>query len=55
LKWSDLESAIELLKEVLNRYSAACEGQLFHVAPFKVDDLNYLLDKLHGAKPNKAS
>jgi hypothetical protein len=54
LKWPDLEGAIEFLKEVLNRYSAAYNGQLSHVTPLNVDDLNYLLDKLRAAKVKNA-
>ena len=45
-----LEGAIEFLKQVLNRYSAAYNGQLSHGTPLNVDDLNYLLDKLRAAK-----
>jgi hypothetical protein len=52
LKWSDLENAMELLKDILNRYSAAYDGAVFHIDPLNVDDLNYLLDNLHAAKPH---
>jgi AbiU2 len=50
LKWSDLENAIELLKDNLNRYSAAYDGAVFHIDQLNINDLNYLLDKLHAAK-----
>jgi len=49
LKWSDLDNALELLKEILNRYSAAYDGEVFHIEPLSVDGLNYLLDHLHQA------
>jgi hypothetical protein len=50
LKGSDLDNALELLKEILNRYSAADDGEVFHIEPLNVNDLNYLLDRLHRAK-----
>lgn len=50
LLWSDLDDAMELLKDILNRYSAVCDGQVFHLDPLNVNDLNYLLDRLHRAK-----
>jgi hypothetical protein len=46
---------MELLKDILNRYSAAYDGTVFHIDPLNVDDLNYLLDRLHNAKPKNAS
>ena len=50
LTWSDLDKAMELFKDILNRYSAAYDGGLFHIEPLNIDDLNYLLDRLHDAK-----
>jgi hypothetical protein len=50
LKWSDLDNALELLKEILNRYSAAYDGEVFRIEPLNINDLNYLLDRLHHAK-----
>jgi hypothetical protein len=44
------DNALELLKEILNRYSAAYDGEVFHIEPLNVNDLNYLLDRLHRAK-----
>ena len=52
LKWCDLDEAMELLKNLLNRYSAAYDGGVFHVEPLNANDLNYLLDCLHKAKNN---
>jgi len=54
LKWSDLDKAMELFKDILNRYSAAYDGQVFHIEPLNVDDLSYLLDRLHYAKSNNS-
>ena len=50
LKWSDLDQAMELLKDILNRYSAAYDGEVFHIEPLNVTDLNYLLDCLRKPK-----
>jgi hypothetical protein len=50
LKWSDLDQTIELLKDILNRYSAAYDGEVFHVEPLNANDLNYLLDCVRKAK-----
>ena len=47
LKWSDLDQAMELLKDILNRYSSAYDGEVFHIEPLNANDLNYLLDCLH--------
>jgi len=47
LKWSDRDQALELFKDILNRYSGAYDGGVFHIEPLNVDDLNYMLDRLH--------
>jgi hypothetical protein len=54
LKWADLDQAIELFKDILNRYSGAYDGEVFHIEPLNANDLNYLLDCLHQAR-SKAS
>lgn len=33
LKWSDLDQAMELLKDILNRYSSAYDGEVFILNP----------------------
>ena len=48
--WSDLDKAMDLFKDILNRYSAAYDGARFHIEPLNIDDLNYLLDRLHQTK-----
>jgi hypothetical protein len=50
LTWFDLDRAMELFKDILNRYSAAYDGEVFHIEPLNIDDLNYLLDRLHQTK-----
>ena len=46
LKWSDPDDAMELFKDILNRYSAAYNGEVFHLQPLNSADLNHLLDYL---------
>ena len=41
---------MELFKDILNRYSAAYDGEVFQIEPLNIDDLNYLLDRLHQTK-----
>ena len=55
LKWSDLDQALELFKDILNRYSGAYDGLVFHMEPLNVNDLNYLLDVLHSARSEDVS
>lgn len=50
LKWSDLDQSMELLKDTLNKYSAAYDGEVFHIEPLNANDLNYLLDCVRKAK-----
>jgi hypothetical protein len=50
LKWSDLDKAMELFKDILNRYSAAYDGGVFHIEPLNVNDLNDLLDYVRRAR-----
>jgi hypothetical protein len=45
--WGDLTKVIEVLREVINRYSAAYDGQLLSLTPTNINDLDYLLDRLH--------
>ncbi|SAL00165.1 hypothetical protein AWB80_07802 [Caballeronia pedi] len=50
LNWDDLDSVTELLKNTINHYSAAYDGQLFELQPLNVNDVDYLLDRLHKQK-----
>jgi hypothetical protein len=47
LKWGDLDSVTELLKDIINHYSAAFDGRLFALQPLNINDIDYLLDHLH--------
>ncbi len=50
LNWPDLDRALEIVADVLNRYSAAYDGEVAHLEPLNAGDLNYLLDRLHKAR-----
>jgi hypothetical protein len=50
LKWSDLEELIEVMKDIVNTYSAAYDGNLHELEPMNVTDVDYLLDRLHRSK-----
>jgi len=50
LKWSDLEKVIDVIKDIINRYSAAYDGNLYELEPVNVTDVDYLLDRLHRSK-----
>lgn len=45
--WGDLEKVTVVISDVINRYSAAYDGQLFVLEPENINDLDYLLDRLH--------
>jgi hypothetical protein len=49
LKWDDLDHALNLMHEILERYSAPYDGQLHALAPLNIDDIDRLLDELHDA------
>jgi hypothetical protein len=45
--WGDLEKVITVISELINRYSAAYDGQLFELKAMNIDDVDQLLDRLH--------
>jgi hypothetical protein len=47
LDWPDLEEALQLSKEILNRYSMAFDGVAYAVEPVNSADIDHLLDCLH--------
>ena len=53
LKWSDLEAVIEVMGDILNHYSAAYDGNVYHSEPFNIYDVDYLLDMLHQYKTKR--
>jgi len=50
LKLSDMEQIIKVMGDVINRYSAAYDGNVYKLEPFNVNDVDYLLDILHEYK-----
>lgn len=53
--WGDLEKVIAVISDVINRYSAAYDGQIFVLEPENINDLDYLLDLLHTCKKSQNS
>jgi hypothetical protein len=47
LDWPHLEQAVQLGKEILNRYSMAFDGVAYAVEPVNAADVDHLLDRLH--------
>lgn len=47
LDWPNLEQAIELGKEILNRYSRAFDGVGYAIKPVNAADVDHLLNRLH--------
>ncbi|TRZ50249.1 hypothetical protein D4S03_07055 [bacterium] len=47
LKWSDLEEVTKVMNDILNHYSAAYDGNVYHLEPFNIYDIDQLLDIVH--------
>jgi hypothetical protein len=50
LSWNDLEETVALMKDVLDRYSTAYDGDIFVLEPMNASDLDHLLEELHRAR-----
>ena len=50
LKWADLTQVVEVMKEILNNYSADYDGNLYVLEPINVTDVDHLLERLHRFK-----
>lgn len=50
LKWADLTQVVEVMKDIINGYSADYDGNLYALEPINVIDVGYLLDRLHSSK-----
>lgn len=50
LKRSDLTQLIEVMKDIINKYSADYDGSLYAIEPFNINDIEYLLNCLHSYK-----
>lgn len=53
IKWSDLEAVIEVMADILNHYSAAYDGNVYHLEPLNMYDIDRLLDTLHKYKEER--
>jgi hypothetical protein len=53
IKWSDLAAVIEVMDEILNHYSAAYDGNVYHLEPLNICDIDHLLEILHQYKENQ--
>ena len=47
LKWNDMDEVFELMKGILNKYSASYDGSTYHLIPLNVHDVDQVLDILH--------
>ena len=48
--WSEVEDVIRTMSEIINHYSSAYDGRLFSLQPMNINDLDYLLNRLHEAR-----
>jgi len=47
ITWDDFKTILEILEEIVNRYSSLFDGQLSVLEPINIKDVDYLLDRLH--------
>lgn len=47
LKWDDMDEVFELMGGILNKYSSAYDGNIYHLVPTNVHDVDRILDALH--------
>ena len=52
IKFSDLDDVVEVLKDILNTYSAAYNGKVHTMSPMNINDIDYVLDILHKYNQN---
>lgn len=45
--WRDMEVIMETISDILNKYSAAYDGNVHHFKPININDVDYILDALH--------
>ena len=49
LVWDDFERVIQVLSDIINHYSTAYDGNVFVLTPANINDLDDLLNRLHGS------
>ncbi len=50
ITWGDFKKLLELLEEIVNRYSSSYDGQVSALKPININDVDLLLDRLHKSK-----
>ena len=50
LKWKDLDQVVELVKDIINSYSASYDGNVHALKPVNINDIDNILDQLHRFK-----
>lgn len=48
MQWDDLENILRIMSDILNRYSADYDGNIFEFRPMNINDVDVILDQLHG-------
>lgn len=52
IKFSDLSDVVEVLKNILNTYSAAYDGKVYKMSLMNINDIDYVLDILYKHNQN---
>ena len=47
LTWPDFDKIFDLMKGILNKYSASYDGNTYHLIPFNVSDVELIFDIFH--------
>jgi hypothetical protein len=50
LVWGNLENIVAIMADLINKYSATYDGNLYTVVPDNITDIDQLLDRLHRTK-----
>jgi hypothetical protein len=45
-----INKVVEIMKDIINQYSSAYDGNLYPVKPININELDYLLDFLNKGK-----
>lgn len=53
IKWKDLNNILETMPDILNTYSAAYDGNVYHLKPVNIHDVDRTLDILHKYRTKK--
>lgn len=53
IKWKDLNNILDTMADILNTYSAAYDGNVYHLKPSNIHDVGRTLDILHKYRTEK--